>query len=160
MTSLQTGGGGGVPSRSTNRDWSLFTHNPPAHTCWDLVSVSAAPFPRHPLPDCFTKTFGICISKDFFTVFFFARPSILSDSLGSSENLTHQELSGFEISTGPARFILSHSLARFCFKISKIRINHANLNIDDKSVAKTIKPKNWIKWNFELTVFELSVPDL
>ena len=57
--------------------------------------------------------------------------------------------------TGRARLIRSHSSARFCFEISEIRINRAFQTYDDKSVAKTIWPKIWTKWNFELTVPDL-----
>ena len=44
-------------------------------------------------------------------------------------------------------------------RINSVRINHVFLTWNDRNLAK-ISQKLRIKWNFELTVFELTVPYL
>ena len=44
-------------------------------------------------------------------------------------------------------------------RINRVRINRYFYTWNDRIPAK-ISKKLWIKWNFELTVFELTVPDL
>ena len=44
-------------------------------------------------------------------------------------------------------------------RINRVRINRAFLHWKDRKLAK-ICQKVWIKWNFELTVFELAVSNL
>ena len=44
-------------------------------------------------------------------------------------------------------------------RINSVQIDHAFLTLNDRNLAK-ISKKLRIKWNFELTVFELTVPDL
>ena len=43
--------------------------------------------------------------------------------------------------------------------INRVRINHSFWAWNDRIVTKYLQ-QFWIKWNFELTVFELTVPDL
>ena len=44
-------------------------------------------------------------------------------------------------------------------QINRVRINHPFLTWNDRNLEK-ISKKLWIKWNFELTMLELTVPDL
>ena len=62
--------------------------------------------------------------------------------------------------TGWAWLIRTHSLTTFFFEIGRIQINHA---LDDRvwqRFGRKFCPKNLMKWNLELTMFDLSVPNL